>query len=971
MPSNGTETMAFNNNSDEIGFEIGQNLTQIHPFNGSSKNLSSGIGQHLLEQFGMINDCVFRPTFDNYLMIFAFCVIFCLSVVGNSIVVVVILQQRSMRSVTNLYLLNLALSDLLLSVVCMPPTLVSSLVYCWVFGDLLCKLLAYLQPVVVTASAYTLAAIALERYYAICKPLHSRVWHTRTHAMFVISLVWLVSVIANVFMLFMYEERTYNRNGLNCAPKFEPIVHFGYQIYMTFVLLVIPLVTMTVLYANVIGTLKGGIRIDVLTLEVESNTNNNSIAYENGTNSARIFDEINTPTRTTVKNCTKNKIKNWQQMFRKSFGQRRETKDLASANGWKNTSVATVGGGQSLRSTHSSRTAMAKQRLIRMLIVIVVIFFCCWTPSYIWWLLLNAQDSFGSFNIWNSELNTLITVLTYLSSCTNPITYCFLNSKFRNALVLTFGCRSSVPISRFQQHQFNSQRYNRFQQLNETLRNDNNGSDGSNEVAEYVQIYDPTEEAVNFGVEIDEPHAVITSDNFEQQTLNEAELSTVTFTRGKPNFGGDCLWLNGFVSHISQKIADDAQINNQILSLSSLLFISFHFTSHHCSATTKAVETTDAEVSATTAPQQQQQQQQQQRRMGQINVCDDVVWLDTLAWINRGDVGMKLALVNVRFNALADKHFKQRKWCFGEFHICERLTEESGAEIMTSMDGSVFSTLPLPTTPLPDSVVGFRSISIWYINEEVVNFLHTIRRLLTENIALEFSTFFTEYRSWKVMAQHIWPLLQNGISTLYLKKCDLAMLRKHVSPTVLFDCAGLHQINTQMLPECPSADGAVDEGNVVDTTCRELYTWVHSPREEGHGPVSLKLNKWKEDKWANFVNSLCKSFKTAPFPVNYMVISSLPFSYSERGQLKNRQTHERLIMSSHIFRAENGGEGFQTKVLLARFPMGSTNDQLDAWLRIAKTTDDVPGNLVHIGFNDNEIGELSSAVASELSTKSL
>ncbi|CAK5125079.1 unnamed protein product [Meloidogyne enterolobii] len=50
-----------------------------------------------------------------------------------------------MHSVTNLYLLNLALSDLLLSVVCMPPTLVSSLVYCWVFGDLLCKLLAYLQ----------------------------------------------------------------------------------------------------------------------------------------------------------------------------------------------------------------------------------------------------------------------------------------------------------------------------------------------------------------------------------------------------------------------------------------------------------------------------------------------------------------------------------------------------------------------------------------------------------------------------------------------------------------------------------------------------------------------------------------------------------------------------------------------------------------------------------------------------------
>lgn len=31
-------------------------------------------------------------------------------------------------------------------------------------------------------------------------------------------------------MLFMYELRTYNRSGLNCAPKYEPVVHFGYQV---------------------------------------------------------------------------------------------------------------------------------------------------------------------------------------------------------------------------------------------------------------------------------------------------------------------------------------------------------------------------------------------------------------------------------------------------------------------------------------------------------------------------------------------------------------------------------------------------------------------------------------------------------------------------------------------------------------------------------------------------------------------
>ncbi|OZC05482.1 hypothetical protein X798_07544, partial [Onchocerca flexuosa] len=45
-----------------------------------------------------------------------------------------------------------------------------------------------------------------------------------------------------------------------------------------------------------------------------------------------------------------------------------------------------------------------------------------------------------TFDIWNSQVNTVITVLCYISSCANPITYCFLNKKFRTALLITFGC---------------------------------------------------------------------------------------------------------------------------------------------------------------------------------------------------------------------------------------------------------------------------------------------------------------------------------------------------------------------------------------------------------------------------------------------------------------------------------------------------------------------------------------------------
>ncbi len=81
----------------------------------------------------------------NRLLIVAFALIFCLSVLGNSLVIVTIIQQRSMRTVTNLYLLNLAIADLLLCIVCMPPTLLAILLQCFLFGQIVCKLVAFLQ----------------------------------------------------------------------------------------------------------------------------------------------------------------------------------------------------------------------------------------------------------------------------------------------------------------------------------------------------------------------------------------------------------------------------------------------------------------------------------------------------------------------------------------------------------------------------------------------------------------------------------------------------------------------------------------------------------------------------------------------------------------------------------------------------------------------------------------------------------
>ncbi|NXM99103.1 CCKAR protein, partial [Sylvia borin] len=73
--------------------------------------------------------------------------IFVLSVGGNALVVAVLALNRRLRTVTNCFLLSLALSDLLLALCCMPFTLLPSLMGAFIFGDVVCKLVAYLMVV--------------------------------------------------------------------------------------------------------------------------------------------------------------------------------------------------------------------------------------------------------------------------------------------------------------------------------------------------------------------------------------------------------------------------------------------------------------------------------------------------------------------------------------------------------------------------------------------------------------------------------------------------------------------------------------------------------------------------------------------------------------------------------------------------------------------------------------------------------
>ncbi|KAJ8248087.1 hypothetical protein GJAV_G00238170 [Gymnothorax javanicus] len=101
-----------------------------------------------------------------------------------------------MRTVTNYFIVNLSLADILVTITCLPASLVVDITETWFFGQTLCKVLPYLQTISVSVSVLTLSCIAQDRWYAICHPLRFK--STAKRARKSIVLIWAVSCVIMV-----------------------------------------------------------------------------------------------------------------------------------------------------------------------------------------------------------------------------------------------------------------------------------------------------------------------------------------------------------------------------------------------------------------------------------------------------------------------------------------------------------------------------------------------------------------------------------------------------------------------------------------------------------------------------------------------------------------------------------------------------------------------------------------------------
>ncbi|XP_028249665.1 trace amine-associated receptor 13c-like [Parambassis ranga] len=118
----------------------------------------------------------------------------------NLLVIISVSHFRRLHTPTNILLLSLAVSDFLVGFLLMPGVILIR-ADCWYLGDIVCSMFNYMVFIITSSSVGDMVLISVDRYVAICDPLHYTTRVTERRVKLCVCLCWLCSVFYSCFLL--------------------------------------------------------------------------------------------------------------------------------------------------------------------------------------------------------------------------------------------------------------------------------------------------------------------------------------------------------------------------------------------------------------------------------------------------------------------------------------------------------------------------------------------------------------------------------------------------------------------------------------------------------------------------------------------------------------------------------------------------------------------------------------------------
>ncbi|XP_044222274.1 trace amine-associated receptor 13c-like [Thunnus albacares] len=170
-----------------------------------------------------------------------------LTVTLNLLVIISIFHYKQLHTPTNLLLLSLAVSDfcvgflMLLQIVLLDG--------CWPLGNLLCSVYYVLDYTITSASIGNMVLISVDRYVAICDPLHYPTKVTRTRIKICVCLCWICSLL---FHCVRFKDNLKQPGRYNsCSGECVLVIDYAAGITDTFLSFIGPVIVIVILYMRV------------------------------------------------------------------------------------------------------------------------------------------------------------------------------------------------------------------------------------------------------------------------------------------------------------------------------------------------------------------------------------------------------------------------------------------------------------------------------------------------------------------------------------------------------------------------------------------------------------------------------------------------------------------------------------------------------------------------------------------------
>ncbi|XP_075157990.1 dopamine D2-like receptor [Haematobia irritans] len=173
---------------------------------------------------------------------------------GNILVIMSVFRERSLQTVTNYFIVSLAIADLLVAVVVMPFGVYVAVNRSWGLPFVVCDFYIAMDVICSTSSIFNLVAISVDRYIAVTQPIKYAKHRNSRRVCLTIVLVWAISAAIGFPIVL----------GLNHTPDRDPTVCIFYNddfiVYSSLSSFYIPCIMMVFLYWHIFSALRSRAR---------------------------------------------------------------------------------------------------------------------------------------------------------------------------------------------------------------------------------------------------------------------------------------------------------------------------------------------------------------------------------------------------------------------------------------------------------------------------------------------------------------------------------------------------------------------------------------------------------------------------------------------------------------------------------------------------------------------------------------